>query len=557
MRPERVIIINNQKKLVEHVRKLLIKADYDPECVWPGDATVFSDWDTAFNKLVSLQSQGFNPEKTECFLLLDLALDDKNRDFKEGIGEITGNSNLLNDYIKVALTVWASDARKGLGSSVDGVIQETFTELEDHARASRMLDCALQNASEVWSERTKRKLTAPRPNYFVMESPGGRAVQAALSQIGINFLVQEEAVSKGWTNVKVRSLTGGFSGAHLVKIEGDDDGTPVSIVCKVSRDRRSLEREIERIGRAMESYEIFASYLVPPKSPPKEVGTDDAWYIVQATAPGHSIENLISASEEIDEPQLEMLVKHSSQLMTDVKDKPAMISPMPALEMTEQDIARFETTAQALQKLVVLCRGRGLISDKVLVPQKIEVLMDLVRHWNSRVVNAFNPAPHIKQHGDYNVRNIFIKGEKLQLIDFARYGRWPIGYDVTRLELQLLLRGIDTFSKDHEFPDRLRLWETLWEAVRPASPDNRALVAVDPAHAPLLKIIDSLARIRQQAFTRLVPDYTPEQQHRLISLMRAFDALKICSYQDTSVFKHVWFLQISMHAAKDASLFSA
>jgi hypothetical protein len=124
---------------------------------------------------------------------------------------------------------------------------------------------------------------------------------------------------------------------------------------------------------------------------------------------------------------------------------------------------------------------------------------------------------------------------------------------LTRLELQILIRGIDTFSGEDQFPDCLPEWQKLWAAIEPAAPAERTVEFAD-RYGAFVSAIDQLADIRAALFARLVPESTAEQRHALVSLMRAFDAIKMCSYLDTTAFKQLWFLQISMHSARAAGM---
>jgi hypothetical protein len=559
MRPERFVIINNRTANVALIRKLLSSLDYDSSRIWPGDdTTVVTSWQSAFDRLVKLKPQGFDPSASECFLLLDLALDTNDKQYEEGIGQIHTRADNLEPYVCVLFTLWSSPARKRLfGTIADGVIDATsfgqsVTGQVDSGRSARILDYHLQSAVEAWTKRTGRRPSVPRENHLITDSPGARALNAALSQQGINYLIQAEA--KLWSHVSVIALTGGFSGAHLLRIDGSDHNSPRSVVCKVvSRDRTPLDREMKRVREAMRSYQ---NSLGPPpaylNSAPKEIGDGDAWYIVQATVPGETLETIIGDGENVMEKELAIVLEYVKRFATALDPEwVSHRSMLPALKMEEQDIERFETTSKWLATLAARARRDLYLSDPLMEKDSIDRFAKVIREWNT-AVSMFNPAPHLEQHGDFNVRNIFVSNGNVQLIDFARYGPWPVGYDLTRLELQLLLRGADASTGEDEFPHSLPAWSRLWNAVRAADPDRRGPVDVEPRHRRLLQILDDIARIRRDAMNKLLPNVGEERRQQLISVQRTFDAVRICSYQDASTFKHLWFLQISIHAALDA-----
>jgi hypothetical protein len=562
MRPERFIIINNRADKIALIRSLLTKLDYDPERIWPpSDTTVYTKWPTVFELLVRLKPKGFDPSGTECFLMLDLALDANDQLYEDGIGQISTNADNLEPYICILFTLWSPAARRKLyGTVADGVIDagsfgNTGVGQTDSGRSARVLDFYLQSAVEAWTKRTNRKPSAPREDVLIIDSPGARAVSAALPQYGINYLVRTEA--RNWSHVTVRALTGGFSGAHLLRIDGEEDSAPRSVVCKISRARTPLDQEMKRMQEAMKSYAAslgpLPAYI---NSTPKEIGDGVAWYIVQAMVPGESVESLIAGSATVNEDEMKIVLAYAQRFAeTQQPGWKSERSMLRMLKMDEQDVERFETSRKRLSELAELAREHGCLSDPRMRKSDIDRFGSFIADWNAQVKQRFDTAPHIEQHGDFNARNILVWKNEVRLIDFARYGPWPVGYDLTRFELQLLLRGADAFAGRDEFPHYLPDWTTLWEATRPANPASRpADTQVNPRHERLLAMIDEVARIRHELMIRLLPDseWSEEKRRRLMAVLRTFDAVRICSYQDASTFKQLWFLQIAMHSALDA-----
>jgi hypothetical protein len=489
--------------------------------------------------------------------LLDLALDKDDTLYEEGIGQIKKNAQNLEKYICVLFTLWSDQARRSLyGHVADAVIDANSLgnagDREDSGRSARVLDYYLQAAAESWTKRTGRKPSVPREDYRITDSPGARAVNAALPQYGINYLVRTEA--RTWTHVTVRALTGGFSGAHLLRIDGSDDNAPRSVVCKIAREKTLLEQEIKRAREAMRAYQ---NNLGPPppylNALPNEIGDGVAWYIVQAAVPGDSVEAIIAGAETINQREMDIVLDYAQTFAS--TQKPEWVSEhsvLPALQMEEQDLERFETSQKRLSLLAEMATDQGFLADPLMVDAVITRFGDLFRDWSSQVEQRFELVPHLEQHGDFNARNVLVSGGRVQLIDFARYRGWPVGYDLTRFELQLLLRGVDAFSGRDEFPRWLPDWTRLWEAVRPSDPDSTSAVEVAERYQTLRAVIDKVARIRHDSMITLAPEWSDEHRRRLVALLRTFDAVRICSYQDASTFKQLWFLQIAMHSALDA-----
>ena len=113
--------------------------------------------------------------------------------------------------------------------------------------------------------------------------------------------------------------------------------------------------------------------------------------------------------------------------------------------LNQQDIDRFESSLSNLADYREQCVSRGYISDDAWhsrVSMK-DFESSVVKKWPGSLRRAgFSAIPCSDQHGDLNPRNIMLSPSIVQLIDWARWGCWPMGYDLVRLELQLLLRLI-------------------------------------------------------------------------------------------------------------------
>jgi len=548
MNEERVIIIDNKSNFVEQTRKLLLKLGFEEDQVWPPTNDVFTNWDAVLLKLDALKRTGFDPRQKQCYLLLDLALDEHNNTYNEGLGQIRSSRAILEDYVLVALTVWADPARKELmGTYIDGVIERTQT--QDGDAGVLALKYGLEIALDKWARRTSRKPVKLGLDWFVADSPGARSLLSALSQHAVNKIVGQEAGS--WSGVEIDALTGGHSGGHILRIRGFSDRTPVSVVCKISRDKESLEDEIERSRRAAAT-RVFVGVMAAYQTHiPKDIGEGNFSYIVQADVAGKSVEEVLT---QVVPPQRQAALEI---LFESVRDLGMAVDPLsvdrrsalPALNLSEKDTAVFETSAHVLTQLLEV--GRDQFGSAVDLAEKeaVQQFIAMVKNWNTLIAEKFSLVLHVRQHGDFNVRNLFISRKRLQLIDFARYAPWPMGYDLTRLEMQFLLRGIDAATCWDHFSSRMGLWITVWRVLTGA--------AQSTFPAEYSETVNGARRIaleRKDLFTRLTPDYTAEDQKRLIALMRTFDAIKICSYQDASIFKRLWFLQIAIESARTAGL---
>jgi hypothetical protein len=155
------------------------------------------------------------------------------------------------------------------------------------------------------------------------------------------------------------------------------------------------------------------------------------------------------------------------------------------------------------------------------------------------------------QHGDMNPRNILLTDmNKSALIDYARFGEWPVGYDVIRLELQVMLRMLSRSNADDSFPHHLDDWLSFWSEVKdgviPDRPRN-----CDPAG-----VIASTLRMIADGRSQISDQYADESPPiaRQLALLRCFDAIKMCSYQDATAFKRLFFLLVAVDCADTAGM---
>jgi CheY-like chemotaxis protein len=555
MNKPRFIVIEN-KPHVAYVRaQLLVTLGYSRDRIWPPvDTQVVKSWDEALNAIFSLRSQGWDPKDCECYLLCDLALDDANVSTEEGIAQLYNTREQLRDYIVIAVTGYAGRAYRLLGSGADQVLDSSMLE---GPSGKHVLHLTLQSARNTWALRTSREIIPIPAPYTMPDSPGVRALLAAVPKEVITLLAKLEC--PGWTDMTIHALTGGYSGAHIIRIEGRDDEAPRSVICKITRRSEVLAAEAERTKRALESYKIYVGRIAPYVEMTPKALLSEGWYSVQSSVPGETLERALLSADDGDGRVHDFLDELGEML--DLID-PTSVRPRPvvaALKMLDVDIERFVTSLPALMAVAARCDGLGLLSGSPLTTATVSELQRLVSAWNDTVAERFPVAPQYEQHGDFNPRNVLLASGRFQLIDFARFGYWPAAYDLIRMEQQLLLRGVDRMDELDAFPDRLPQWLALSAAVEAEAasitlPAGREEAVADKQLATLFQHLRRLTTLRRKLLARLVPDVKGPDMSRLLALQRAFDAIKICSYQDASVFKRLWFLHIAAANARTANV---
>jgi hypothetical protein len=231
--------------------------------------------------------------------------------------------------------------------------------------------------------------------------------------------------------------------------------------------------------------------------------------------------------------------------------------PLPSrFLLREEDVERFESALPLLGEFRDACVNRGYLPDEEETSRAgMRLFMArVVERWKDALSDSgFGEILVYEQHGDLNPRNILLGvSPSFQIIDFARYDLWPAGYDLARLELQLFLRIMDTRNLGDVFPDRLNAWRQLWmapetEGAKPAGEEENYL---------LLWFSRQLRKMhRELVADRDGGDVRGERATRLMALETAFDAIKICSYQDATWSKRLWGLLVAIQSAQKAGLY--
>lgn len=569
------IIIDNQTYTVPVIKKLLRQLGYEIQGIWPDSSKAFTNWDSVFDEIEALKNQGWDPEKECCILFLDLALNDRNDSFNEGLARIAGLANtFLDPYVKIIHTLYPTQLSTEFRADyIDGIIDKSDTQNKDSRAAKNALRRTLMTALKHWEKRTDRSAPeSPKFQWRLTDSPSARRAEAALTYEGITELVEQ--LAERWSNVEVSVLTGGYSGSYLLKVEGKEGSAPRSVVCKIARDRNVLEQELESWKKAASSYKQFVGLISPVLEPhPQHLGIKgDAWFVVQSTVPGLTLEESLNQANRQNRMTLETLAREYSPILQrlfdisahSIQSTSASLDPSNRFYLTSIDLERFDSSASQLSELAQVCIQKGYFSDDILSVSRIQRFQrEIVHNWKANLVST--PSSSIvfhEQHGDLNPRNLILSTPSLQLIDFARFGLWPIGYDLIRLQMQLLLRLIHSASMEDVFPEHLPEWIALWHSFLEGDINS---IGTDP---PSLNSSASLNQtclwflFKLEEYLNKLFDYSDLKDNevefrRCAFITRTFEAIKMCSYQDSTWFKRLWFLLIAVECAQKADLVTA
>lgn len=302
-----VVIENRPAKLALTLK--LLRDEYPGCSLWPeSEQNTVKSWLDAWKRVFELKTDGWHSDKdARCVLIVDLALDRSDRDFGVGISELKECQPALGaDFVLVVSTIYADAARRELSGVADAVLSSRRIVAGRDRDRSKVLRAVIDQAVAVWEKKSGKESSVQGRRVILADSPAARRVDAALGREAIDELGQK--VGFGWDQMRAAVLSGGYSGAYLLRLTGTEQGTERQVVCKVTREKDSLTKELEAWKKAVEAYGRFAG-LIPPyrDTEPAEV-VDDIWYIVMAAVPGPTLE-LALVSLQADKGETRLLAR--------------------------------------------------------------------------------------------------------------------------------------------------------------------------------------------------------------------------------------------------------
>ncbi len=153
----------------------------------------------------------------------------------------------------------------------------------------------------------------------------------------------------------------------------------------------------------------------------------------------------------------------------------------------------------------------------------------------------------VVQHGDLNPNNALVSGTgEIVLIDLARLGNWPVGYDLCRIAAMLRFRLVDSERGRDWVSNNLRVWSG--EQFCRLSDDGSAEDSLCPPAAHC-----------DQAFLGFVKTRPSGERETLLRgylLGTLWDTIKVLSYVDLSAFKRTWALVVCWQLIEELQLAS-
>lgn len=533
-------IFDNNQMHVSKIHGYIEKLGYSKNDIWPKEYNTVEKWDKVWSTLIDEINQKRIRDDDCVILFLDLGLGEHSSDIETGVQQILeGRDNHL--FAKFVWIIYSNNAFKpDFSRKVDALIYKS--ELQDRrgdATNIEKLKLRIRDALQAWERRTgKLAPSTPIGSKVTIDvsTPAGCSLVADLGQDRIEALKRN-----GWPSMRVEALTGGYSGAYVVRFI--EEGGNQELVAKISKDNSTLLEELENWKQAVAST-VFNGIL---NSAFDVEEIDGLSCMVMASAQGRTLEERTGIDKAAAGNELNLLFERGISAAASRH----RIQPCPLMALEPRSVQAFKAALPGLLNLRDGCARRDLLPPDFPTRETIELFATtVIDQWNARLRDQGLDSPiTVPQHGDLNPRNIIIPPSgPPQLIDLARFGEWPVGYDLLRLELQLLLRLLGTKQGDESFPDQLGSWAALWDSIERGMPEGS-----EPAvPASLLDVLRAIANARGRMYAALQgkqPDAA-----KTTAAMRCFDALKMACYRDATDFKRLLFLYIAIRSARAANL---
>lgn len=522
-----IIIIDNEPGDLSSL-KLHLREVYPDATLLPADDRVFVDWTLVGEYLRAV----LDDNSDAAVVLLDIGLTPGKRKLQiaEGVESALGLKQRHPYATFIASTQFATEVRaneyyqRTFDGLLDKQVWESSSDFEHRKEhLQRIVDTALPPA--------KSDSLALLRSANVQPSLSLRLFASSFGEEMLRVLLYEEC--RGWTELDVRSLSSGHSGTFLLQFQGRDaSGVRRSIVLKIARESRELAAEERSAERFFGALGRMDRYLTRPESRIRQV--EGACYLRQPSVAGGDLLSLFFGDADAGFAAVRSVVTELVDRCREATPEATAIALDSKFFLSPLDQSRFVASMGLLT----------IVSDE-LVDRKewpgglpaidgiVRTAVDTVERWN-QLSMLREKVPHYVQHGDCNPSNILVSGADFILVDVARLDRWPCGYDISRLAIQLRVRLPNHARAADHFSGHIGEW--LRQTVAGVGIAKRSLPSADGVCAA--------ADFCDAAFEAAVTGYgaRAEWLRRAYAIGTMWDLIKVVSYIDLSVFKRLWAL---------------
>lgn len=379
----------------------------------------------------------------------------------------------------------------------------------------------------------------------VEDSLGMRVFYASFSTAALEEFLNTECPR--WTSISVRALSAGYSGSSLLSVGGiKDGGVRSSIVVKIAPRASLIERETKVLDDEVYKGELadFAKMCARGR-PIKALSAGLGYYSIQETIPGPTLGSFLRSArgQMMDEAQLGgvniviavQLVQCSKGRVLNVDDGEHKRN---RLGLSAIDLHRAKKSCEQLGEMAALiARQNGWPQGAPSPAEVFERVHYVTSNWERLLLEQ--PAfLWVIQHGDLNPENVILgDAQQITFIDLARLDRWPVGYDLARLSLQMRIRLTHTIAGEDWINNRLSTWYA------------ESMMTLDGATDHFLSCCPAASYCERELARWIEKQPEADVIRNGVLICSLLDLTRIVSYSDLSPFKRLWaaltFWQIS------------
>lgn len=506
-----------------------VKAAF-PDATFPvPEGSTFSNWRSAADYLRSVKD---DIERDEAILLLDMSLGEG--DAEAQVDEGIRRARTLRLQFPSAIIIACTQYDRSVAAKVrgDNPFHGVFAKEEWRALPDAERPSYVRTIIEEARPRSRSLIGVMSDKTSFDDSLGLRSFCAAFGDHALDELVVRFANVSD--KIHVRALTGGLSGAFLFEVTTIGEHGRGSRIVKLARDREMIENEVKGFATHVSALGELATILLPPVGEIRTLPCG-AFYLQQIAVDGEDLLHLVRRDRASGTSAVRKYVEVLASCVTEAISPHNRVRCDPladAFAFTLLDLERVRVSAEFLAGFGPRLVDAGLWPDEITPEAAAELLSDLAVAWRAKALPFLRlKTPVSAQHGDAHLANVLqTTSGQLRLIDIARVGVWPTGYDMSRAAIQARLRLLDYAGYNDYMPERFRAWfsDTMDDS-------NGA----------------SLAGEFTGAFNKVIAGSVYEKQlSTAFTVGTLWDLLKIASYSDISSLKRVWAMLSAVLIAK-------
>ncbi len=533
----RFIIVDNESDEVIRLSDYLTQA-------YPGNANIvtgpdpdktFTDWDR-----VQKCIQNIPDDDIETGVFLDLGLHEEDyQDVLRGIAKAEVIRLMKPRWLLFAYTAYTSRLQQAPDSLAffDGVIDKAAVDRAQREGRIAYIHEQYEAAARHRGLRQERPEAAIR----IVDSIGMRAAQAAFGAKTLLEVVRKE--TEGWQSITAEALTSGHSGAFLIAVTGQSGYGPGSLVLKLARDESVIRSEVKAISRYLAHLGLLSTRIVLFDETQLTIPGNGGVYYKQVKVVGAPILDTLKTTTWPGSKQWVQLVVNLCMGVTRSvpPERCARVIARNMLRFEQLDLDRLDTSLRFIGEFGDTLQNSDLWPLREPATTVIEEVRKLALEWHNCALTAV-PLLAVVQHGDLNPGNVLLTAtQELALIDLARLGQWPMGYDLGRFAAMLRLRMVDTEHHLDYMPGAFGRW--LQHPT--ANLDHRLQIEADCC--PCSAFCD-------RTFAGFIAENTAPTADLIAygyALGVLWDLVKVISYMDISVFKKTWALLECYRLSRD------